>query len=445
MSTKFAFLSAFILAPAVAVAAATEAAGADLTLTEAASLAAAGAPGVERARAETERARAAESSAKAASLGLSLFSDLGFLSSNNPVTVFSLELEQQRFSAEEFFASDPNDPPFTEDWSASVAAAWTVDLFGSTRAAARAAGSAAEAADRAARRAGDGAALQAIAAFVEARRAEETLTILAERQTDAEKDHTLARSLFEQGITTSADPARTEAAVAEVRAETAAFGAAAEAARAALASLIGDEAAARPLASLPGPSPLPEPPAAPRDDVAAAELAADAAREAARSAEAARWPSFLVTGRYELHAPTLDGRYGDSATVFGGFRIPIFASGAISARVAEARAQARAAEATLSERRRTAQSEVVTARARNGAASARATAFEEAVSAARRAREIQQVRYEEGAARLSDLLDARAAELRARMGAVGAAADRVLAEANLRMAMGLPPEGEGAR
>jgi outer membrane protein TolC len=430
---------------ALAAAAASPGAGPEpLTLAEAAALAAAGAPGVERARGETERARAAESSAKAA-LGPTIFSDVGFLTSNNPVTVFSLELQQQRFSAEQFFESDPNDPPFTEDWSASVAAAWTVDLFGSTRAAARAAGSAAEAADRAARRAGDGAALQAIAAFVEARRAEETLTILAERQTDAEKDESLARSLFEQGLTTSADPARAEAAVAEVRAETAAFGAAAAASRAALASLIGDEAAARPLAPLPATSPLPEPPAAPRDDVAAAELAAEAARETARSAEAARWPSFLVTGRYELHAPTLDGRYGDSATVFGGFRIPIFASGAISARVAEARAQARMAEATLSERRRAAESEVVTARARSGAAAARWTAFEDALSAARRAREIQQARYEEGAARLSDLLEARAAELRARVGAVGAAADRVLAEANLRMAMGLPPEGEGAR
>ena len=417
---------------------------AELTLGEAASLAAAGAPGVERARAETDRARAAEASARAA-LGPTLFSELGFLSSNNPVTVFSLELEQQRFSAEQFFASDPNEPPWTDDWGASVAAAWTIDLFGSARAAARAAGNAAEAADRAARRTGDGAAFDAIAAFVDARRAEETLVILAERRKDAEKDETLARSLFEEGLTTSADPARAAAAVAEVRAETAAVGAAAASSRAALAALIGRETAARPLAPLPAPVSAPEAPEAARDDVVAAELATEAAREAARSADRARWPSLLVTGRYELHAPTIGGRYGDSGTVFSGIRIPLFASGAISARVAEARAQARAAEASLSERRRTAESEVVTARARSDAAAARWRAFEDAVAAARQAREIQRARYEEGAARLSDLLDARAAELRARVGAVGAAAERVLAEANLRMAMGLRPEGEGSR
>jgi outer membrane protein TolC len=415
-----------------------------LTLQQAASLAAGGAPSVERARGEFEQARAAESAARAA-LGPTLFGDIGFLSSDNPVTVFSLALEQERFSAQEFFQSDPNDPPFTEDWSAAVAATWAIDLFGSARAAARAAGSAAEAAERAARRTGDGAALQAITAFVEARRAEDTLAILSERQIDAERDEALARSLFEEGLATSADPARTLAVLAEVRAEAAGQRAAADSSRAALAALIGEAAASRPLAPLPGTAAAPVAPAAPRDDVVAAELSVEAAREAAQSADASRWPALVLTGRYELHAPTPGGRYGDSATFFGGFRIPVFTSGAIRAQVAEARARARIAEATLTERRRTAQSEVVSAQSRAEAAVERLAAFDEAHSAARRAREIQQARYEEGAARLSDLLDARSAELSARMGAVRAAADRVLAEANLRMAMGLPPEGEGAR
>jgi hypothetical protein len=94
----------------LAVLAATD----SLTLREAAALAAGGAPAVERARAETERARASESSARA-TLGPTLFAEAGFLSSNNPVTAFSLALEQQRLSAEEFFRSDPNEPPYTND------------------------------------------------------------------------------------------------------------------------------------------------------------------------------------------------------------------------------------------------------------------------------------------------------------------------------------------
>jgi multidrug efflux system outer membrane protein len=416
----------------------------ELTLGEAASLAAAGAPAVERALAETDAARASHSAARAA-LWPTLTADLGFLSSDNPVTTFSLALEQERFSAQEFFQSDPNDPPFTKDWTAAVGAAWAIDLFGSARAAARSADTAAQAAERAARRTGDGAALEAIDAFVAARRAEETLAILSERERDAENDESIARTLFEQGVATEADPARSRAALAEVRAQAAEARAAAAASRAALAVLIGEPAAARPLAALPAARGTGGSGPETRDDVAAAELAAEASREAARSAGASRWPALLVTARYELHAPTPGGRYGDSATVFGGFRIPVFTSGAIAARVAEARAREREALAAADERRRTARSEVVSARARMEAAEARSSALEEAGEAARRAREIQQARYEEGAARLSDLLDARAAELAARIGALAAASDRVLADAALRMALGLPPAGEETR
>jgi multidrug efflux system outer membrane protein len=416
----------------------------ELTLGEAAALAAGGAPSVERALAESDAARASHSAARAA-LWPTLTADVGFLSSNNPVTTFSLALEQERFSAQEFFQSDSNHPPFTKDWTAAVGAAWAIDLFGSARAWARSADNAAEAAARAARRTGDGAALEAIDAFVAARRAEETLAILAERERDAENDESIARSLFEQGMATEADPARSRAALSEVRAQAAEARAAATASRAALAVLIGEAAAGRPLAALPASGGAPGGTPEIRDDVAAAELAADASRDAARSASASRWPALLVTARYELHAPTPGGRYGDSATVFGGFRVPVFTSGAIAARVAEARAREREAQAVADARRRTARSEVLSARARVEASAARWSALEDARAAAGRAREIQQARYEEGAARLSDLLDARAAELAARIGALAAASDRVLAEASLRMALGLPPAGEETR
>jgi outer membrane protein TolC len=411
-----------------------------LTLHEAAALAAGGAPSVEKARAATEGARARQAWARS-QLGPSLFADAGFLSSNNPVTAFSLQLEQERFSAEKFFTSDPNDPPFTKDWSGSLSAAWTADLFGAARAGARAAQRTAEAAELGSDRARDAAVFQAIAAFSAARRAEDALEILRERETDAEKDLGIAGALAEEGVTTVADPARARAALAEVRAELAGQQAQLDGARAALGAVIGNEAAARPLAPLPQPSPLPPGAASDRADVAAAKLTAGAAQETERAAAASRWPTLVVTGRYEVHAPTPGGRYGNSATVFGGVRVPLFASGGIDARVAEARAAALWAEAAAREASRAAQSEIVRAQADLVAAVARLQAFEEAEAAARQARQIQQARYEEGAARLADLLEARAAELRARMGAAAAAADRVVAEANLRLALGLPPEG----
>ncbi len=414
-----------------------------LTLREAAALAASGAPAVERAQADRDGARARETAARS-QLGPSLFANAGFLSSDNPVTAFSLALEQKRFSAEEFFASDPNQPPYTKDWSGSLAAAWTVDLFGAARAGARAAGNAAEAADLASRRIRDEAVFRAIAAFSEARQAEEMVEMLRQREADAEKDAEIAATLAEEGLTTVADPARARAALAEVRAERAGQQAALEGSRAALATLIGREAAARPLAPLPPPPALPEPRggSAERADVAAAALAASAAQESAAAAAASRWPTLVLTGLYEVHAPTPGGRYGTAATIFAGVRVPVFASGGIDARIAEARAAARSSEAAIREARRAAEGEVARARAELTAANARRMAFQDAEAAARQAREIQEARYAEGVAKLADLLEARAAELRARMGAAAAAADGIIANANLRLALGLPPEGD---
>lgn len=432
-------LFALVLAATATVS--TAASNEPLTLREAVALAAGGAPSVEKARAASDGARARTASAQS-QLGPSLFADAGFLSSNNPVTAFSLQLEQERFSAEKFFTSDPNDPPYTKDWSGSVSAAWTADIFGAARAGARAAQRAAEAAELSAGRARDTAVFQAIAAFSAARQAGDAVEILRAREADARKDVALAAALAEEGMTTAADPARASAALAEVRADLAGEQARLEGARAALSALIGSEAAIRPLAPLPQPSPSPEGVAAERADVAAAKLAAGAAQETQRAADASRWPTLLVTGRYEVHAPTPGGRYGNSGTVFGGIRVPLFASGGIDARVAEARAAALWAEAAAREASRAAQSEVARARAELVAAAARLEAFEQAEAAARQAREIQQARYEEGAARLADLLEARAAELRAQIGAAAAAADRVVAEANLRLALGLPPEGD---
>lgn len=414
-----------------------------LTLPEAAALAAAGAPAVERARADADVARARQAAARS-QLGPSLFANASFLSSDNPVTAFSLALEQKRFSAEGFFASDPNQPPFTNDWSGSLAAAWTIDLFGSARAGARAAGDAAGAADLASRRVRDAVVFRAIAAFSRAWRAEEALGILSQREADAERDLEIAAALSDEGLTTAADPARAKAALAEVRAERAGQQAALEGSRAELVTLIGPEAASRPFAPLPARK---APPAAreaspERADVAASALAASAAQESARAAAASRWPTLVVTGLYEAHAPTPGGRYGTAATVFAGVRVPIFASGGIDAHIAEARAAARSAQAAGRELRLAAESDVVRARAELGAAAVRRTAFESAAAAAREAREILEARYAEGVAKLSDLLEARAAELRARMGASAAASDEVIADANLRLALGLPPEGD---
>jgi outer membrane protein TolC len=430
--------------PALLFAVAAASTSAPLTVAEAVSLSAGEAPAVARARAEADAARARQTEARAR-LFPSLSLDAGFLSTNDPVDAFALALKQERFSLAGFAASDPNHPGFTRDWSAGVSAAWSVDIFGSARAQARGARHAAEAADRAALRTRDATAFEAIAAFAAAKRAEEALALLASRRSDAERDVMLARSLFEQGLTTAADPARAETALKQVEADVAAEEAARATARAELAAVIGPEAASRPLAELPAPRPVPESVAAVRDDIAAARLTREAAHESARAASASRLPALLVQGRYDLHAPRPGGRWGDAASVFAGVHVPLFAAGAIDARVAEARASARAAEASARAAERGAETESASARAALAAAEARVAAFGQAETAAGSAREIQQARYVEGAARLSDLLEARGAESSARLNAAAARSERTVAEARLRLSLGLPPEGEEGR
>ena len=430
-----------LVATLAAVVAAAAQPSAPLTLSEAAARAAREAPAVVQARAESARARAQSAFARSR-LGPALSADLGFFGTDDPAGVFRLLLQQERFSAAGFFASDPNDASFTRDWNAAVSANWTIDVFGAGRDEARAAEDSAAALERVARRTRDGAAFQAISAFAAARAAEEALVLLAGREADARRDVEIATSLEGQGVVTPADPARANAAVAEVQAEAAGYRAALVEARETLATLIGPEAAGRPLAPLPPAEPEPEGPSNPRDDVVAAELAAKSARERHSAVVASRWPSFFVSGRYDLHAERPGAHWGSSATVIGGIRVPIFAAGGIGSRILEARAGVAFAEAGEIEARRAFEKEVSAARAALTAAEARRKAFVEAERAAGKAREIQDARYQEGASRLSDLIEARAAELRARLGASAAESERAIAEARLRLALGLPPEGE---
>ena len=338
--------------------------------------------------------------------------------------------------------SDPNSPPFTKDWSGGLTASWSIDVFGSARAGARAADESARASELGSGRVRDATVFRAIAAFSAARRAEEAVAALREREADAQKDVSIAQALADEGMTTGADPAQARAALAETRAELAGQEAALEGARADLAPLIGPEAAARPLAPLPPSAGPASGESSERADVAAAKAAAAAAEEAGHAAAASRWPSLLVEGRYEAHAPTPGGRYGNSGTVFGGPRAALRLGGHRCPRRGGARR--RPGRRRPRRRRRAARRRAKSSKARadSSAAAARRLAFAEAEAAARQAREIQQARYEEGAARLTDLLEARAAELRARIGASAAAADAVVAEANLRLALGLPPEGD---
>src|SRR5579864_5670452 len=77
-----------------------------LTLSETAALAARNSPAAATSRARLDQARARARSSRAR-LGPALSLETGFLASNDPVDSFALALKQERFSATDFFLSDP--------------------------------------------------------------------------------------------------------------------------------------------------------------------------------------------------------------------------------------------------------------------------------------------------------------------------------------------------
>lgn len=421
----------------------SDSAAAPLTLSDAASLAARTSAPVAVSEARRDEARARAGAVKAR-LGPALELETGSFATDDPATSFALALKQRRFSFSEFVASDPNSPGTTKDWNAAVMGSWVADLGGASRGAARAAETSADASERQVSRDRDGAAFQAILAFSRAWRSETRLVLLASRLEDAEKDVALADSRNQEGLTTAADPARARAALSEIRAEAAAERGAIASARADLAALIGLENASRPLAPLPAPSATAARPARERDDAAAARLAVAAARAAEDAASGGRWPSLVLQGRYEAHAPQPSARWEDSWSAAAFLRVTLFASGAVDARVAETRSVRLEAEALERQTLATVEAEVASARAALEAAEARRQSFEEATGAAHTALEVQRARYEEGAASLGDLLEARAADLRARLGASSARAEYAAAAARWRLAIGLTPHGEGS-
>jgi len=406
-----------------------------LTAREAVGRAGGHASRLERASADVDRASAVARAAKSR-LGPTLSVDLSALATNDPVDVFGLTLKQERFSATAFFASDPNEPSVLKDWSGAVSAFWPVDVSGGTRAAVRGAERMREAAEARLVRRRDEVAFETLGAFIRARRAEEASTIAGERLSDLERDLELAALMREQGLVTDADPARVRAAVAEARAERAGLRADRDRARAALARLVGQDALERPLGEIPAsPVTLPSD-GGERSDVTAARRTEAAGFEGERAARSARWPSVFLQGRFEVHAPKPGSRYGDSGSVMLGVRIPVFTSGALSSSMALARAEARDATAAARESAGAAEEEERSARANLAAAAERRAALEEGVAAARTAREIQRERYQEGAGRLLDLLDARQSEARARLGVSAARADEAIAGWALRLASG---------
>jgi multidrug efflux system outer membrane protein len=295
--------------------------------------------------------------------------------------------------------------------------AWELDFWGRTRRGIQAANADLAAQDAAARAAtlslvSDVATgyLQLLEVDQERRIAEQTL-----RSRQATLD--LARQRFARGVISELDVRRFEAQVAVPAARLAQV----EQQRAhqehALNVLLGEAPAAIPRGgslavaarAVTVPDSLPATLLARRPDVAQAERAYAAATARVGVADAARLPSFSITGSYGSQAASSANLFTPQTRIYqllGGISIPLFTGGRVGNQAEAARARAEQARARYEQTVLTALSEAGDALAGVRAARDQMVADETQAAALRRGLELANLRYRTGVANYLEVLDA---------------------------------------
>ncbi|MBI5502136.1 MAG: TolC family protein [Deltaproteobacteria bacterium] len=254
------------------------------------------------------------------------------------------------------------------------------------------------------------------------------------------REYALARQ--EIGTGARADVARADVEIADAALAVAAADAAVQTARAGLARAIGlpaDAAIEIPDVE-PGPGVVPEgPPAGPeRPEVVALRRQADSARTEADAAAAGYWPDLSFSASAGLQ----DGDFFPTQEVWSigaAVQFPIFSWSTVAPAVDAAEAKAEQLEARIEATRDDIELEFETARFALDEARARLDACGPLLASAAENLRVAEGLYQEGAGSMIELVDARAAVLRAQITRVQAVRDLAVAAARLRYAAGEEP------
>lgn len=416
---------------------------------------------VQRALAANPRALAARADAEAAEAGTrqalgaalpSLGVELNAARSNNPLNVFSYRLAQRGASFADFglaeFAgpgsagSAPlalNEPGYANNYDTGVVL--RVPLYAGGRntarlAAARALAKAAQAGDAAARA---GLTYDVLQAYAGVQAAAALASAAQLSLTAAESDLATAGSRFRQGLVIESDVllarARRESAAATLAAAQAGERDQLDSFRTLIGAPASDFVPGAPVTvSLPGGTLTELEMRALAANPALQALGAEAqAGEARRSAAAATdWPQLDLSLRHDWNADGLALRT-PSNTVMATLSWELFSSGAQSAAVARAAAEARAASARYADGAD--QTRLAVAQALRAAGTAATTASASALAATQsdEAARLLALRYAQGLATLSQLQDSEAQRDRARAESIESAYQALLARARVRL------------
>ncbi len=392
-------------------------------------------------RAATARTAAAAARVGATGRGLlpSLRVEAGWARSDDPLAAFGMVMRQREVTPQAFDPAALNDPAARSDVSTGLVAEVplvNLDAWDGRAAAARDADAARASAawQRAESR------LDVIRAYAGAVLAREQVSTLAAADTAAMAHVRAAQSAVSNGLATRSDVLLAQVKEAGIATRFAAASGRLTLARRRLALLLGapDDTGFTLPATLPSLDSIAPADATPtgRADVRAAAASLSAARAAQRMASATRVPRVNGFARYDWHdaSSLAAGRAMWTVGVMASWSL--YSGGADRADRRGASAGVEAARAGLDAARANADLELQSAEVAVSVASNALGSAARSVTQAAEAHRIVTRKYAGGLATVSELLDAQAAELGARLGASAAQYDLLVARATLAQARG---------
>ncbi|TLZ69754.1 MAG: efflux transporter outer membrane subunit, partial [Methanobacteriota archaeon] len=284
--------------------------------------------------------------------------------------------------------------------------------------------------------------------YVDLREADRNLEIARRTLASRQLTLALARQRLDQGLISELDVRQFEAEVASPAASVADFERQVAQQENALSVLVGRNPGAiargRSLtelaARIPVPAGVPSALLEHRPDVRGAEAALRAATARIGVAEAARLPTFVISGQYGTQSTEFSKWFGSGTKIwqaFAGVSVPLFTQGRPGGeQVNVARARAEQARSQYEQTVLVAVREVEDALVGLRTAQDRAAAQQRQVVALRRALELANMRYQNGVSSYLDVLDAQRGLFSAELSLTQAERDQLVAAVQLYKAVG---------
>lgn len=421
-----------------------------LTLAEAVQIALRENPDVLRAGAQSDAAGAARREASSMRLPHVQIREIA-LRTDSPADVFGLELMQERFSFTSFVAGDPNQPDPIDNFTTEFEASWPIYMGGRVMAGIGQAKSMEVAAAAMQGYTREAVALAAASAYTNAVLAEQSVELARRARATTAQHVEQAAAFFDAGMIVESDLLQARAQLAYMEERLIGAQNAWYLARAALFRTMGISqdadyefdtsiATAEPAVSsideaLVGAYQR-------RLDVRAVEAQVNAARLGVKRANGEYLPEVALIARYSLNDDYLFGSNGESYALMAVATWNAWGWGQTRARVSAARSQELAAQQL--QRGHMQQIEFEVRQAWHGVEEARARILVAAgaVAYAEKALAILEDRFEQGVARITDLLDAETTLDDARLRELNARFGLQRATRTLDFAVGLSPVPE---